>query len=276
MRLSKTQIIGFQRKILTWWQKNKRDLPWRHTYDPYKILVSEIMLQQTQVSRVLPVYTAFLAKFPSVVHLSHASPAVILRAWKGMGYNRRALYLKKTAEVVVRSFGGIFPSDETSLRTLSGVGLYTARAIQVFAFQKDVAMVDTNIRKIITHFFFRDTPQKEVIILDTARQLVPKGRSWQWHQALMDYGALGMTKVASSAIRHRGENKSTIPFKVSDRYFRGKIIDDLRTEPIRISTLRKKYIHMFSLTDERMSVLFDRLTKDGLIAVTRGMAHLPK
>ncbi len=271
MRLPKREITVFQKKIFTWWRKNKRDLPWRHTHDPYRILVSEVMLQQTQVLRVLPIYQAFLATFPTMIDLASASTADVLRAWKGMGYNRRAVYLKKTAETVVRRYDGKFPTEEQSLRELPGVGSYTAAAIQVFAYKRDVAMVDTNIRKIITHLFFNDIPQKEVIILDTARQLVPKGKSWQWHQALMDYGAIELPKL-NSPLRSR---KISIPFKLSDRYFRGKILDDLRETQHSMSAIQSKYHKVYALTLQKVRFLLDGLIKDGLIAVTKGIVHLP-
>ena len=275
MRLSKTQIIGFQEKIFTWWLKNKRDLPWRHTHDPYKIFISEVMLQQTQVLRVLAKYREFIERYPTVTDLSLASTADVLRAWKGMGYNRRALYLKRTAEAVVKKYNGIFPTDEASLRLLPGIGVYTAGAIRVFAYKSDVSMVDTNIRKIITHFFFKGTSQKEAVILFVARRLVPEGKSWQWHQALMDYGALVMAKTTTS-VRQRGEKKSIVPFKSSDRYFRGKILDDLRVKPEKMHALKKRYSSNFSLSDEKIASIFDKLKKDGLIEVTRSIVHLPR
>lgn len=272
MRLSKTQVIGFQKKIFTWWQKNKRDLPWRHTHDPYNIFVSEVMLQQTQVFRVVPKYRELVERYPTVTDLSRASIADVLRAWKGLGHNRRAVYLKKTAETVTRHYDGKFPTEEQSLRALPGVGSYTAAAIQVFAYKQDVAMVDTNIRKIITHFFFNDIPQKELIILDTARQLVPQGKSWQWHQALMDYGAIERSKLNCPERSRR----TSVPFKQSDRYFRGKILDDLRETQYSICSIQSNYHTVYALTFLKVSTLLDGLIKDGLIEVTRGIVHLPR
>ena len=192
MKIKTKQIKEFQLAIFSWWKLHKRDLPWRHTRDPYKILVSEVMLQQTQVSRVLPKYIEFIKQFPAVNELAQSSGAEVLRIWKGMGYNRRALYLQKAAQEIVHSYKGIFPKRESLLTKLPGVGTYTARAILVFAYKQDVAMVDTNIRQIITHFFFEDISQKPSVIQEVADKLVPPGKSWEWHQALMDYGALVM------------------------------------------------------------------------------------
>lgn len=245
----------FQTYIFSWWRKNKRDLPWRHTHDPYKILVSEIMLQQTQVSRVLSKYNDFIKKFPTAKALSAASTSDVLRVWKGMGYNRRALYLKKAAEI------GRFPKIEQELVKLPGVGTYTARAILVFAYRQDVAMVDTNIRRIITHFFFNDTPQKEKVIQQTADQLLPKGKSWEWHQALMDYGALEMKKIKTNFLM-----KTSEPFKNSNRYFRGRLVDKLREKPVEESVLLQDF----------SQIVIEGLIKDGLVERKGRMLRLPQ
>lgn len=254
------QVKKFQNLIFTWWKDNARDLPWRKTRDPYKILISEVMLQQTQVSRVLPKYTEFIEAFPTVEALAASSPAAVLRLWKGMGYNRRALHLKHAAEAIVRDHKDKFPNDESLLVKLPGVGTYTARALLVFAFEKNVAMVDTNIRQIITHFFYNDTIQRETVIQKTADILVPRGKSWMWHQALMDYGALALPKT-------KNIKKKTIPFWESNRYVRGKIIDRLRTGAIREDILLKE----FSNKD-----LIDGLIKDGLVERSGRMLHLPE
>ncbi len=247
-----TKIREFRRMIFGWWKTHRRDLPWRHTHDPYKILVSEVMLQQTTVNRVLQKYKEFLIKFPDIKSLQKASVADVLRVWKGMGYNRRALYLKKTAAL------GAIPKTEQELMKLPGVGKYTARAILVFAFKKDIAAVDTNIRQIITHFFFKDTPQKEKIIQKVADKLVPAGKSWEWHQALMDYGA---SHNSLFIIQNSKRKKKTVSFKKSNRFYRGRLIDRLRegavTEP------------------PRLTRVIDGLVKDGLVERKNGKIQLP-
>ena len=178
MRLTKSRIWKFQNLIFDWWELNKRDLPWRYTHNPYNIFISEIMLQQTQVSRVIPKYEEFLYFFPDVYTLAQASPAQVLKVWKGMGYNRRALYLHKTAKIIVEEYYGEFPEDEKKLTELPGLGTYTVRALLVFAFEKNVAAVDTNIRQIITHFFFHDVEQKSAVIQAVADKLMPIDQSW--------------------------------------------------------------------------------------------------
>lgn len=243
-------------------------MPWRRTHDPYKILVSEVMLQQTQVPRVLARYAEFIEAYPTVNSLAKASTADVLRLWKGMGYNRRALYLHKAAKIIVERFSGRFPISEQPLSKLPGVGTYTARALLVFAFGKNIAAVDTNIRQIIMHFFFHDERQKESVIQDVADQLLPKGKSWEWHQALMDYGAIEMKNLPAgkAGVKLKMKNvKKKIPFKQSNRYFRGRIIDILRDGPVAERVLLKN----FSATT------INGLMKDGLVSRSKGKISLP-
>lgn len=256
--------------IFSWWKSNRRDLPWRHTQDPYKILISEVMLQQTQVSRVLLTYQDFLDAFPDVFALANASTADVLRIWKGMGYNRRAVYLKRTAEAMVAAYHGKFPDSELLLIKLPGVGTYTARAIMVFAFEKNVAMVDTNIRQIFTHFFFNGLPQKEKLIQELADKLVPVGKSWAWHQALMDYGAIALP-------RNRPEQRrgTSIPFRSSNRFIRGKILDCLREKNTKESTLVTRLIHTYGKTKGEYAVIITGLIKDGLVVRQKNLLALP-
>lgn len=273
MRLAEAKIKAFQKMIFVWWKKNRRSLPWRKTNDPYSILVSEVMLQQTQVSRVLPKYEEFLYFFPDVYTLARATPAKVLQVWRGMGYNRRALYLKKTAEEVVRTHHGYFPESESELLKLAGVGKYTAKAVMVFANRAPVAMIDTNIRQIIVHFFFNGFPQKEKDVQDVADQLVPKGKSWEWHQALMDYGALELGRVVDKT--KKVKKPATVPFKESNRYFRGRIIDALREK----SWEEKKLIEYMSDFYKKPKVFIRRiiegLCKDRLVERSGKLLQLP-
>jgi A/G-specific adenine glycosylase len=270
MQLSYTKVIDFQKHIFDWWKLRKRDLPWRKTRNPYRIMVAEVMLQQTQVSRVLPVYDNFLRVFPDVHALAAAPLADVLRAWKGMGYNRRALYLHKTASKIVNLHKGIFPKTEKELIKLPGLGKYTARAILVFAYEQNVSMVDTNIRRIITRFFYNDVSQKESEIQKTADTLIPKGRSWEWHQALMDYGAIEMSKKkAVKATQEASKmSKKSVPFRESKRFYRGKILDILREcstpqVPL-VNDLMEKYGGDAAFYQQIIS----ELVRDGLIMKT--------
>ena len=214
--MKQQEIDNFQNEILTWYASHQRDLPWRKSRDPYRILVSEIMLQQTQVNRVIPKFTEWFEKFPTVYDLAKAKISEVLVLWSGLGYNRRALNLKKTAEIVLKTYNGTFPQTEKELLALPGIGLYTARALMCFAFDQQVTVIDTNVRKVL--LIRLQVPEKD--ISEAAEKILPKGRAYEWNQALMDY---------SSAMLK--EHKITIPkqskFIGSRRYYRGQILKKL-------------------------------------------------
>lgn len=262
----------FRRHIFSWWAHHKRDLPWRTTRDPYRILVSEVMLQQTQVLRVLPKYAELIEAFPTVDDLANASPAKIVKMWKGMGYNRRALYLHRAAKMITETYNSKFPISEQQLTKLPGVGTYTARALLVFAFGQDVAMVDTNIRQIITHFFFKGRPQKEKVIQEIADRILPVGRSWEWHQALMDYGAIGLPK----ANRPERSRRASTPFKDSNRFYRGKIIDLLRERKQKEINLISNFMKRYGKTQDFYETIITGLIKDGLVIRRNKILTLPE
>lgn len=283
MKLSKKQITSFRQKIFLWWPPHRRDLPWRHTRDPYRIMVSEVMLQQTQVLRVIDKYNEFIEAFPTVKDLAQASPAQILRIWKGMGYNRRALYLRSSAQIICDQYNGQIPNNYELLTRLPGLGTYTARAIMVFAYGQEVPLVDTNIRQIITHFFFSNQAQGlalmgrkgralEKDIEDIARQLIPPGKSWEWHQALMDYGAIAMTNI-QIPITNKKKQK---PFKDSNRYYRGRIVDRLREGEAQEKEFLEECASAYGKSKKFLVGILDGLIKEGLIERTRrGVLRLP-
>lgn len=222
-------IPTFQKTILNWYAEHKRDLPWRNTKNPYKIMVSEIMLQQTQVSRVLPKYKEFLEKFPTPKALSESNDADLLTVWSGLGYWRRARFLKEASKAVEKDFHGKFPKDIKTLLTLPGIGPYTAGAISCFAFGNTEAFIDTNIRRVYLHFFFHnktDVPDSE--ILPIAQQAIPQD-SRNWHWALFDYGALVLKdKKINKKSRHYAKQSK---FEGSFRSYRTKIMKRLLSEP---------------------------------------------
>lgn len=183
------EINGLQNDLLTWYEKRRRPLPWRETRDPYAILVAEFMLQQTQVERVLPKYAEFLARFPTLQALALASTADIIRTWRGLGYNRRAVHLQAIARQVMDEFRGRLPDDIESLRRLRGIGQYTAGAIACFAFARQVAFMDTNIRRVLRRLFLGEEQPSQRYLMEIATAALPDGRSYDWHQALMDLGA---------------------------------------------------------------------------------------
>src|SRR2546429_169331 len=185
----------FTRKLLAWWARAARDLPWRKTRDPYRVLVSEFMLQQTQVSRVAEYYPRFLERFPDLATLARARPRAVREAWDGLGYYARASNLHALARVVSRDHGGTLPDHPVELIRLPGVGRYTAGAVATFAYEKPVPAVDTNVARVLRRVFWginhapRTTPRP---LWDLAHTLVPKNgkRAWRFNQAIMELGAL--------------------------------------------------------------------------------------
>ena len=176
----------FVRKLLTWYKKAARALPWRYTRNPYAILVSEFMLQQTQVSRVLEYFPRFMARFPTIDALARSRPKAVMEQWEGLGYYARARNLHALAKVVSRTLDGQIPKDPVQLQELPGVGRYTAGAVACFAYEKAVPTVDTNVKRVLTRAFApRDVWQ-------FAAQITPRNgkRAWLFNQAMMELGAL--------------------------------------------------------------------------------------
>lgn len=169
-----------------------RALPWRAVRDPWPVLVSELMLQQTQASRVVDPYRAFLRRFPTPAACARAPVAEVVRAWSGLGYNRRAVHLHAVARTVVRDHGGIVPDDLDALQALPGVGPYTARAVLAFAFERPVAVVDVNVGRVLTRAV-AGTPMSPRAVQELADDLVPASRAWLWNQAILDIGATRCT-----------------------------------------------------------------------------------
>ena len=190
-------VERFQQRLLAWYAKHGRDLPWRRTRHPYRVLVSEIMLQQTQVDRVVPKYRAFLRRFPTVKRLAAAPVAEVRRLWYPLGYNVRPIRLHAIACETVARYGGRLPDREEALRRLPGVGRYTAGAILSFAYGRDTAVLDTNVRRVLGRVFLGRRRLARVrgdkTFWDLAASLVPPGRGYDFNQALMDFGATWCT-----------------------------------------------------------------------------------
>ncbi|MFI5234861.1 MAG: A/G-specific adenine glycosylase [Gemmatimonadales bacterium] len=185
---------AFRRKLVAWFRKHGRDLPWRRTRDPYRIVVSEFMLQQTQVARVEEYYPRFLGRYPTIQHLAKATPAMVRESWDGLGYYRRAANLHALARTVVAEHEGVVPQDLTALRALPGVGPYTAGAVATFAYERSEPAVDTNVARVIRRAFHprRSKDPNDKVIWKMARTLVPRAgaAAWNFNQAIMELGAL--------------------------------------------------------------------------------------
>lgn len=204
------QARRFGGRLRRWFRANGRDLPWRKTRDPYRILVSELMLQQTQVSRVVPKYAEFLATFPTLHHVARARPHRVAEAWSGLGYYARARNLHALAKVVTdggRDAAGALPPDAGALRALPGIGAYTAGAVSSFAYERRAELVDTNVARVLKRVFAPDVDVKsgrgQKRLWSIARQLLPRtgAATWTHNQALMELGALVCTaRVARCGI----------------------------------------------------------------------------
>lgn len=223
MKVDIKEIKAFQSKIRKFYRLYGRELPFRMINDSYAVTVSEIMLQQTQVDRVLPKYIEWIKKFPTWKKLSKASNKDILLSWSGLGYNRRALYLKNIAEIIINDYNGNMPTDIKKLQKLPGIGIYTSHAILIFAFQKRAAAVDTNIRKVLlSSFNFRpETSEQETQQL--AEMVLPKTKIRQWHYGLMDYAKTLPQEIHT---KYKSKYKQS-KFDGSIRQIRGEIIRQL-------------------------------------------------
>ncbi len=205
----------------------RHDLPWRRTLDPYRTLISEVMLQQTQVERVVPFYREFIRKFPTPQKLAAAPLSEILRNWQGLGYNRRAKMLREAATEVVIRYGGKLPKSVRELESLPGIGPYTARAIAAFAYNEDAVIIETNIRTAIVHHFFQRKKKVSDEKVEEILELVyPKGKSREWQSALMDYGAY----LKRTGVSHNARSKTYVrqsKFSGSSREARGALLREL-------------------------------------------------
>lgn len=246
----------FQEVLQRWYRQHARDLPWRQTSDPYAILVSEIMLQQTQVDRVIEKYHEWLRLFPTVEQLANAPQKTVIAAWQGLGYNRRALYLQKAAQMIVQEMNGDFPSTAEELQKLPGVGPYTAGAVASFAFHQETPILDTNVKRVIGRIFLgykQLAKTTDTNLWELSHALLPRKKAvYTFNQALMDFGAMVCTqkkpkcsvcpfqKICASypAIQNAKPTELQLPkvqealyFGQPRRIWRGKILRYLHTRP---------------------------------------------
>ncbi len=267
MKLDKRAIEQFQQKIWNFYKKNKREFPWRWEDDPYRILVSEFMLQQTQTERVKDKYILFLKNFPDFKALANASVSEVLSIWQGLGYNRRALFLKRLSEIVMREYAGKLPNTKEELLRLPGIGKYTVGAILAFAFQQPVVCIETNIRRVFIHEFFSDKQGiSDAEIEELVGVTLDKENPREWYYALMDYGA----KLASLKENPNKKSKHyTIQskFEGSVRQVRGQIVKILLQHG---SLPKDEIIHHLKNGDERLEKAVAGLIKDGFIKEENG------
>jgi A/G-specific adenine glycosylase len=260
-RLSQTEIEKFQNKVYEHYINNKRNLPWRKTTDPYKIVVSEIMLQQTQVTRVVKKFNEFINEFPDFASLHTAPLDKVLALWQGLGFNRRAIALKKISELVIDRYGGILPKDPKILKKFPGIGKATASSIAVYAFNTPEIFIETNIRTVFIHDFFKDkTEIKDEEILPLVEQTLDEKNPSKWYNALMDYGVY-LKKTNKNPGRKSAHYIKQKSFKGSDREYRGKILKILLKQGYSNNGLLNK----LKITQTRLNKLLDALVKEGFI-----------
>ncbi|MFM7089030.1 MAG: A/G-specific adenine glycosylase [Candidatus Paceibacterota bacterium] len=254
----------FQNKIWAYYHTHKRTLPWRQTRDPYKILVSEIMLQQTQAPRVIPKYKTFIKEFPDAEALAHAPLKKVLTLWQGLGYNRRAIYLKRCAEIIVRDHKGKFPKDVKTLLSLPGIGQATAGDILAFAFNIPTVVIETNIRTVFLYQFFKEKDKvsdTEIIPLIKATLDMQNPREWYW--ALFDYGA---HLKETHKINHKSTHyKKQSSFRGSHREKRATLLRAILSGKHSKDTLTQLLSYDLKLVDK----ITRELTQEGFICVNR-------
>ena len=282
------------RAVFSWYRKHGRTLPWRGIRDPYRILLSEIMLQQTQVSRVLEKYPLFLKRFPTLKTLASARQADVVRMWQGMGYNNRAVRLHTLARTVMADHRGRIPRTEPELKALPGIGTYTSRAVLCSAFAEPVSIIDVNIRRLFSRLLWKMSVWTDMMpertIQETADALLPRREVYDWNQALMDLGATICTArapqcpecplahlcaSARSLRRPVQTPKKSEPslYGIPNRIYRGRIVEELRMigqrKGIRVHTIGTRIVPGFDAHHTPwLEKLLQGLERDGLVRIT--------
>lgn len=278
------------RTVLLWWRDAHRELPWRETRDPWHILVSEVMSQQTQVERVVPKWRDFIERFPTPAAAAQASAGDLIKMWDGLGYNRRAVMLHHCARQVVEQHDGELPDTLEELLDLPGIGPYTARAVLAFAFERDVAVLDTNVGRVLARLAGRSWKPREAQA--RADELVPAGGGWEWNQALLDLGAQVCQKRTPQCERcpvqrccswrgtgpdpsvgSAGVSTGQSRFDGSDRQGRGRLVAALRVGPVEVGQAPE--VMGFGNDTERSSRVLASLLGDGMVVRSKGYLHLP-
>jgi A/G-specific adenine glycosylase len=261
-RITPAAAQRFRRHLYRFFHDQGRQLPWRATSDPYHVLVSEIMLQQTQVERVALKYEPFIHAFPDVWSLARAPLRDIMAAWQGLGYNRRALALQRIAQRLVLEFDGSLPTEVATLRTFPGIGEATAGALAAFAFNQPVVFIETNIRRVFLHCFFpSQNGVRDREILPLVEQTLDRLQPRPWYYALMDYGAM-LKRATPNPNRRSAHHQRQAPFADSDRQIRGLILKTLLRSPT-LSAM--DLVKTVGKDPERTTGLIHTLIKEGFL-----------
>ncbi len=304
MVMARKNLRHFVQKMLRWFAKHQRSLPWRKTRNSYRVWVSEVMAQQTQIERVLPKYRAFIRQFPTVQDLAHARQTDVVKSWSGLGYNRRAVLMHRAAQMVVQKWDGKFPQTLDELKQLPGVGEYIARAILSFAYHQPVMLIDTNHRRVMQRIFFgqpKHADRESIQKMDTrvmkqldkvSEELSSKEDGhWRFNQALMDFGAMQCTsaspKCSSCPMRTicvagpqllagTRETRNVVKssqgtFVGSNRWYRGKVVRLLQGQQrMMISRIAKE----LDLDEQKTHGIIESLVRDGLLTKSKHYCSL--
>lgn len=261
-RLTPKGVERFCALIWNYYQSNRRPFPWREHITPYAILVSEIMLQQTQTYRVEPKYLSFIKTFPSMESLAAANLSDVLRQWQGLGYNRRGKYLHECAKKVINEYNGILPNQPTILETFPGIGPATARSITTFAYNKPTLFIETNIRSVYIHCFFENkTGIDDKELLPLIEQTLNHTHPREWYYALMDYG-VALKKTFKNPNKKSKHYTKQSPFKGSNREIRSNILKELLKKPLTY----KQLTVIIPNEEKRIQSNLNALCKEKLIA----------
>ncbi|MDP9402719.1 MAG: A/G-specific adenine glycosylase [Actinomycetota bacterium] len=286
-------MAAMQDALLDWAATAHRDLPWRRTRDPWAVVVSELMLHQTQVARVVPRYELFLRRFPTPAACAAAPVGEVVREWTGLGYNRRAVNLHRAATAVVERHGGRLPADLGGLLELPGIGPYTARAVMAFAHEADVGVLDTNAARVVARTIGRRLAGREA--QRRADSLVPAGQGWSWNQAVLDLGAGVCTKRAprcyrcpvsrwcawraagrpepDPAVGSAGTTGAQPIFAGSDREGRGRLVRALCQGPVPVGAVGAAC--GWPDDEDRAARVVGALVAEGLATLDAGVVRLP-
>ncbi len=263
---------AFRRLVYAHYRRHRRPMPWRDTRNPYHIIVSEVMLQQTQVSRVMEKYTGFLRAFPTLEALGRAPLSRVLAVWQGMGYNRRALYLQRLARTVMREHGGRIPADREALAKLPGLGPATSASVCAFAFGIPCAFIETNIRSVFIHHFFKGRSDvRDSEILPLVEKTLDRRDPRNWYYALMDYGSSLKARVPNPS-RKSDQYRKQPPLEGSVRQARARIIRFLLAK----GECRESELFSLPLGREKVAQALAGLEKEGIVFRARRRLSIPR
>lgn len=262
-------VAEFTQTVWDYYRRHRRSMPWRDSLTPYFVLVSEIMLQQTQVPRVVPKFKGFISKFPTIESLAAAPLSAVLAEWSGLGYNRRAKFLWQAATQIQLRHGGQIPSTLPELVALPGIGINTAGAILAYAFGQRSVFVETNIRTVMIHHFFVDSKNvvSDLQLRQCVKSTMPDSNIREWYWALMDYGTYLKATQGGQLAKVKGYRKQSA-FNGSIRQVRGKVIKALIESPKNATLLQS------TIDDPRLADVLQSLLKEGFIVQKQGQWHL--